>query len=423
MNRIFAPAAVMALLAGTAQAQFVFDAHTEASQDRKVEVAKQTFIVTNDDGQKYKIVIVNDEVEAAWVDGDKVGNGRVVRDDDMIKLLGDAGEVLHVFRVSAPKAPKAPQSHFFSNDGQQAQGKVSFTATLDSDYEAPPVMLGINLSEPGDALRAQLGLGDLKAILIDGVIDGLPAAKAGLKKFDVIVSLDGSEGASSDSLGKVMSKKTAGDEMKIIVMRGGEKIKLVAKLAAYDAESLGQTTSGQMPAIIYDDDPKFPGWTEKDQEGNIKLWVERNGQFPEIDEKVIEGAVSRSREAQKKIARLQSQEMKSKIEEAMREAERRVLEFRDGQLFFREREEGLQRLDELGLLEHLDKLENRFDERMPGIQSELDARLDAMERRFEQVESELDARLESFGGRMERLANLMEHLADRLERFADREED
>jgi uncharacterized protein YukE len=403
---MIAPAVALAALAGTANAQFVAGGAGQPAPPAAPVVEQsstQTIVMTTDDGKTYKVTLKNSEIENAWVDGQKVGNGLVVREGGNIHFLSDDGKVEQTFSI-AIEPPKAPDVASFFERRSKDKPFIAVNAEFN-----PPVMLGINLSEPGEALRAQLGIGEIPAILVDGVIDGLPAQKAGLQRYDIIVSLDGSEGCSSESLSKLLAKKSAGDALQMHVMRGGKKIELVAKLAAYDAKALGQEAQ-----IIYDDDPRFPGLAGRSgQNRDVQIWVDREGKglerFPGASDQQLEEA----RRAMG-IAKQAEQEMQSKIGEAMREAERRVLELREGKLFFRDADRvAAQAADQISALQ------NELRARMPGMEAELEARLNQIEQRFDAIESRFDEQIERLGTRMERLADIMERLADRLERSAD----
>lgn len=425
-KQMFVTAGVLAALAGAANAQFVVD--TVAVPERAVqtiaqpatqEVSSQTIVITSDDGKTYKVVLKNGEVENAWIGEHEVGHERAIHEADAIRFIGENGEVEQVFKlhITAPKAPRAASAprglSFFTQDEHPDRVAVN----LDVEINAPPVMLGINLSEPGDALRAQLGLGEMQVILVDGVIDGLPASKAGLKKYDVIVSLDGSKGSSGAMLTEVLSGKVDGDPLNMIVMRAGKKIEMVAKLAAYDAKALGQENP-----IIYDDDARFPGatirgWNQGDNSNdNLQVWVHGDDDELARLKETDRGQYDRMLEAREvfRMSKQAQEEMQSKIAEAMRDAERRVLELRGGQLFVREADEAAAMA-----AEQLANLENRFQQRLPGMERELEERLEMIEERFDAIESRFDQQIERIGARMERLTSIMERLADRLERAAE----
>jgi putative serine protease PepD len=67
--------------------------------------------------------------------------------------------------------------------------------------------------------------------LIAGVREGTPAAKAGLKKGDVVTSLGGHQIASPDELASVINSFKPGDSVKITYERGGDSHSVQVKLA------------------------------------------------------------------------------------------------------------------------------------------------------------------------------------------------
>lgn len=90
-------------------------------------------------------------------------------------------------------------------------------------------VIGISASAPSPALGAQLGVEPDQVIVIDTVTPGLPAEKAGLKRFDVITRIDGKPPATIERLRDVIRLK--GDEpITLDIVRGGksQEIKIVA---------------------------------------------------------------------------------------------------------------------------------------------------------------------------------------------------
>jgi serine protease Do len=90
--------------------------------------------------------------------------------------------------------------------------------------------LGVDLGELTDAKANELKLGGQKGALVDRVMPGSPADKAGLKPNDVILSIDGKAIASNDELRSVLETHNAGDEVSIELMRDGKRQKLDATL-------------------------------------------------------------------------------------------------------------------------------------------------------------------------------------------------
>ncbi len=80
---------------------------------------------------------------------------------------------------------------------------------------------------------AFLGVGgdpDADEVKLDNITEGSPAAKAGLKVDDVIVSFEGQKIANFEDLASMIRKKKPGDEVTIEFRRGKETMKVKATL-------------------------------------------------------------------------------------------------------------------------------------------------------------------------------------------------
>lgn len=69
-----------------------------------------------------------------------------------------------------------------------------------------------------------------KGIVIREAASSTPAEKAGLKKGDIVESIDGKEINSPDDLRKIVGEKSADDSISLSVKRGNEKLKIGVKL-------------------------------------------------------------------------------------------------------------------------------------------------------------------------------------------------
>ena len=67
-------------------------------------------------------------------------------------------------------------------------------------------------------------------LLITDVTSGSGAEDAGLEEGDVILTFDGQELTTSDELGDAIAAKQPGDEVKLEVQRGDEKLEISATL-------------------------------------------------------------------------------------------------------------------------------------------------------------------------------------------------
>jgi serine protease Do len=80
--------------------------------------------------------------------------------------------------------------------------------------------LGVQLYEVDAYAISQLDLKVDKGVLITTIVNGGPASKAGLKKYDVITSLDGQEVSTVEGLVKLVRNHKIGDVVKVTYSRG-----------------------------------------------------------------------------------------------------------------------------------------------------------------------------------------------------------
>jgi S1-C subfamily serine protease len=101
---------------------------------------------------------------------------------------------------------------------------------LEAGKQLAPVWLGISGQElTPDVAQAQ-GLSTQSGVLVAEVVDGGPAAGAGLQANDIITAIDGSTIASFDQLSAQISAHQAGDKISITITRGGQERTLTATL-------------------------------------------------------------------------------------------------------------------------------------------------------------------------------------------------
>ena len=94
--------------------------------------------------------------------------------------------------------------------------------------ERPPARpmrpwIGIQPEELSPELRAQLDIPDGEGLLIYEVVPGSPAEKAGLKKHDILLKLDGTSVKSEATLATFMAGAKVGQKVPVVVLRKGRK--------------------------------------------------------------------------------------------------------------------------------------------------------------------------------------------------------
>jgi serine protease Do len=96
---------------------------------------------------------------------------------------------------------------------------------LAAGREQPRKRLGVAIVPPRAArrLRRAVGLPELDGALVRGVLDDSPAARAGLERGDLIVSVDGAPVDSLDSLFAALASAPVGRAFPIEIVRGVEE--------------------------------------------------------------------------------------------------------------------------------------------------------------------------------------------------------
>jgi S1-C subfamily serine protease len=98
------------------------------------------------------------------------------------------------------------------------------------------VQLGVALASPHVAarLRRSVGLPDREGLLVRGVVDGSPAAGAGIREGDLLVRAGDRDLATADDLFAVLADTTAGSALTITFVRGTDEQTVTASIPATD---------------------------------------------------------------------------------------------------------------------------------------------------------------------------------------------
>ncbi len=98
--------------------------------------------------------------------------------------------------------------------------------------------LGIELHELDPDLARMIGLADARGALVLDVQAGEPAAKAGLRRWDVIKSVSGQPVDDGDGLVRTISALQPGTEVRLGVIRDGRPLTLAARLEARGSDGV-----------------------------------------------------------------------------------------------------------------------------------------------------------------------------------------
>lgn len=129
---------------------------------------------------------------------------------------------------------------------------------LISGKEVKRGWIGVLLAPMNNLIVKRLGLPVSEGALINSVIEGSPAARAGIKRGDIIVSCDGKRISSSGELVSIVFLKKPGTTIKLELYRKGVEKEVFVKLAERPDERTLQNLR-ELPASS-EMEAKIPGW-------------------------------------------------------------------------------------------------------------------------------------------------------------------
>ncbi|MHC4993329.1 MAG: PDZ domain-containing protein, partial [Planctomycetota bacterium] len=178
-------------------------------------VVKRSLVTatSSDDDRKIEVRIDDGEVQV-WINGERVPDDQIQRKDGRVIVLDENGEPLEGVSLFATDDDFAEiQDRLREWQFKFNEGDFEFA---DNFFEnSPPVMLGLTMAEPGRALEVHLGLEPGESTMITGVYEGLPAHKAGLREYDLIVGVDGARPATPDAIREVLEELDDGDSIRL----------------------------------------------------------------------------------------------------------------------------------------------------------------------------------------------------------------
>jgi serine protease Do len=94
--------------------------------------------------------------------------------------------------------------------------------------------LGVGIQPVTADLARGFGISEASGALVSSVVEGSPAAKAGIKSGDVITEYDGRKVARADELPRVVAESPVGREVPVTVIRDGTRVSLRATIVKLD---------------------------------------------------------------------------------------------------------------------------------------------------------------------------------------------
>lgn len=206
------------------------------------EISSQSMsLQTTRDGRTIAVEMRDDKVVSATIDGEKVPKDRIKVTEDKVIIEDEDGEVVFEMARGGGRADAwiiGPNQRLFGPGNWQ--GLRGLQGEMIAPADPPPVMLGVSLAEPDRGLRRHFGLEEGKCTLLAAVYDDLPADKAGLKPYDIIVSINGDDDAGQNEVREALRDAEAGETITFGVIQNGQRKDVRVKLEKYDQERLSE---------------------------------------------------------------------------------------------------------------------------------------------------------------------------------------
>ena len=126
-------------------------------------------------------------------------------------------------------------------------------------------MLGVNIQNVTEELAKSLDLEQRSGVIVSNVRQGSAADKAGMKRNDLILAINGEKIEDSNTLRNKVAGTIPGVTIKLTVLRDGKEVALDVTLDEFDTENARRPRGS-------DGDPDTPG--PKNQSGKLGLSLE-----------------------------------------------------------------------------------------------------------------------------------------------------
>lgn len=107
--------------------------------------------------------------------------------------------------------------------------------------------LGIRIQELTKALAESLNIGTTEGVLVADVPPGAPAARAGIKRGDVIVAINGTPVQDPGQLRNMVAMTAPGTEVRLHLLRENQKRELTVKLGELPTEQTARASEEARP--------------------------------------------------------------------------------------------------------------------------------------------------------------------------------
>ncbi|HPO93962.1 MAG TPA: PDZ domain-containing protein, partial [Phycisphaerales bacterium] len=219
-----------------------------------------------EDGRKVEITLQDHRVVSAKIDGKEVPAERVEFANDKVVIKDEAGKPVFEHQFAADAAglvPPSGRSTLITDPEEAARAQALWKM---QPVEPPKVMLGIQMGGVPQILRGHLGLNEGAGVLVSAVHGDLPAEKAGLRPYDVIIGANGKTDVTPQQVREILKTLNPGDTLDLDVIRKGERTKATVTTEAYDAHRLETSKVNAIAALSPEGGPAIASFGGDDDQ-------------------------------------------------------------------------------------------------------------------------------------------------------------
>ena len=207
------------------------------------ETTKTLTRVVQKDGQDDIEIRIENGTLTAKINGETIDASRVRKTDAGYDILAVDGSVMKSIAMQA--TPDATAGEYkvviMRQDGANAdidENNEEVDVEVDLVAAPAPVMIGVQLGEVDEALCVHLAVDAAKSTILTGLKEGLPAAKSGLHRFDVVIGVGEGTDGSATAIREALATMKAGETVQLKVRRGAETLTIGVEVVATDLAAM-----------------------------------------------------------------------------------------------------------------------------------------------------------------------------------------
>jgi hypothetical protein len=211
------------LLAGAAASGALAAPQSGLSLETRATITMQTETA---DGAIIEMTMADGKIVSLRIDDEEVPASRVRQKGSMVEVLDENGNVMQEIPM------------LFGTSGLSMS--IAPSVGIAPAVAAAPAksMIGVGFGQIDEALAHHLKIDPFQVTMVTSILDQMPAHKAGLERFDVIVAINGKPGAPMDALRRAIADAAPGTTMTLSVRRGSETKDVKVETAAFDAAKI-----------------------------------------------------------------------------------------------------------------------------------------------------------------------------------------